>query len=39
MYIAKATNDYDNITSSKYTDHDNMTLTNCTNSENIIEII
>ena len=35
MYISNITNDYDIITS---TDHDNITLTNCTNSENNIEI-
>ena len=35
MYIANVTNDYDNNT-----DYDNMTLSkNCTNNENIIEII
>ena len=31
--------DYDNITSSNYSHSDNMTLTNCTNSENNIEIV
>ena len=35
MYISNITKDYDKITS---TDHDNITLTNCTNSENNIEI-
>ena len=39
MFIANATNDYDNITSSSYTDYDIMTSSNCTNNENIIEII
>ena len=39
MYIANVTNDYDNITSSNYTNYDNMTLINCTNDENNIEII
>ena len=34
MIIANVTNDYDTITSSKYTDYDNMTQTNCTNNEN-----
>ena len=39
MYIANVSNEYDNITSSIYTNYDNMTLTNCTNSENNIEIV
>ena len=39
MYIANVTNDYDNITSSNYTDYGNMTLTNCTNNENKIDKI
>ena len=38
MYIANVTDDYDNITSSNYTDNDNMTLTNCTINENIFDI-
>ena len=39
MYITNVTNDYDKITSNIYTNSDNLTLTNCTNSENIIEIV
>ena len=39
MYIAKVTNDYDNIASTNYTDYHNKTLSNCTNNENIIEIV
>ena len=39
MYITNITNDYDNNTFSNYTIYDNMTLTNCTNSENNIEIV
>ena len=46
MFIANVTNDYDNITSSNYTEYDNitssfdnMTSTNCTNNENNIDII
>ena len=39
MYITNVTNDYDNITSTNYTNYDNMTLTNCTNSESNIEIV
>ena len=39
MYLANVINDYGNITSSNFTNYDNMTLTNCTNSEIIIEII
>ena len=39
MCIANVTNEYDNITSSNFTDYDKMTLTNCTNSENNIEIV
>ena len=39
MYITNITNDYDNITSSNYTKYDKMTLTNCTKSENNIEIV
>ena len=39
MYIANVTDDYDNISSSNYTDYDNMTLTNCTINENNIDII
>ena len=38
MFIANFTNDYDNITSSNYTDCDNITSNDCTNSENNIEI-
>ena len=34
MYIANVTDGYDNIT-----DYDNITSTNCTNNDNIIEII
>ena len=37
--MAIITNDYDKITSSNYTKYDIMTLTNCTNSENNIEIL
>ena len=41
-HIIKNTNDYDNITSSNYTDilnnYDNRTLPNCTNNENNIDI-
>ena len=33
MYIANVTNDYDNITSSNYTDYDDLTLCNCTFNE------
>ena len=46
MYIAKVTNDFDNITSSNYTDYDNvtssndnMTLSICTFNENDIDIL
>ena len=39
MYIANVTNEYDNITSSNYTDYDKMTQTNCTNNENNIDKI
>ena len=46
MYIANVTNDYDNISSSKYTDYDNVTsgndnitLSNCTFNENDIDEI
>ena len=39
MYITNITNDWDNITSSNYTDYDNMTLTNCTNNDIIFEIL
>ena len=46
MYLTNVTNDYDNNTSSNYTDYDNITysngvvtLTNCTNCENNIEIV
>ena len=46
MYIADVTNEYDNITSSNYTDYDNitssndnMTLSDFTNNENNIDII
>ena len=46
MYRTNVTNDYDNITSSNYTDYDhilssndNLTLSNCTSSENNIEIV
>ena len=48
MYVTNKTDDYDNITSSNYTDmlneYDNITSTNmstsnCTNKENIIDII
>ena len=45
MYIANATNGYDNITFSNYTDYDNvtssndnMTSSNSTNNENIIDL-
>ena len=38
MYITNVT-DYDNISSSNYTDHDNMTLCNCNINENNIDII
>ena len=31
--------EYDNITSSNYSDYDNTTLCNCTNNENDIDII
>ena len=34
MYITNVTSEYDNITSSNYTDYDYMTLSNCTNVEN-----
>ena len=39
MYVRKITVDYDNNTSSNYTDYDKMTLSNCTINENIIDII
>ena len=39
MIVTKFTDDYDNITSSNYTDYDDMTLFNCTNNENNIDII
>ena len=39
MYLTNIANDYDNITSSNYTNYDNMTLTNYTNSGNNIEIL
>ena len=39
MNVTNITNDYDNITTSNYSDHDNMTLCNCTNNENDIDII
>ena len=38
MYVTNITNQYENITSSSYTDCDNITVTfydNCTNNENI----
>ena len=34
MSITNVTNEYDNITSSNYTDYDNITFTNSTNNEN-----
>ena len=36
MHVTNITDDYDNITSSNYTDR---TLSNCTNNENNIDII
>ena len=39
MYLTNITNDYDNITSSNYTNYDNITSHNFTNSENNIEIV
>ena len=43
MFVMNITNDYDNITSSNYTDtlndYDNITLSNCTNNENNFDII
>ena len=39
MYATNITDDYDNITSSHYTEYDNMTLSNCTFNENDIDII
>ena len=40
MNVTKiTTNDYLIITSSKNTDYDKMTLTNCTDSENSIDIL
>ena len=39
MYLANVTNDYDDITSSNYTDYDILTLSNCTNSTKIDIII
>ena len=39
MYIANVTNDYDNITNSRYRDYENMIISNCTNNENNIGII
>ena len=39
MYISNITNDYDNITSSNYTNYDIMTKTNCTNNDKKIEIV
>ena len=45
MYVTIITNDYENITeynnitSSKYSNYNNMTLCNCTDNENDIDII
>ena len=39
MYIANVTNDYDNMTDYDIITCANMTLSNCTNTENNIEII
>ena len=38
MYIANVTDNYNNISSSNYTDYDNITLANCTSNENNIDI-
>ena len=34
MYVTNITEEYDNITSSNFTDFDNITFTTCTNIEN-----
>ena len=45
MYVTNITNDYDNITeynnitSSNYSNYDNLTICNCTDNENDIDII
>ena len=39
MFVTNIADDYDNITSSNYTEYDNMTLSNCTFNENDIDII
>ena len=39
MYVTKFTDDFDNNTSSKYTEYDIMTFSNCTYKENNIHII
>ena len=39
MYIASVANDYDNISSSNYTEYDFMSISKCTNKKNNIDII
>ena len=39
MYISNITNDYDNVTSSKYTEYDKMTFFSCRNKESNTDII
>ena len=39
MNVTKITDEYDNITSSNYTNYDNLTISNCTNNESNFDLI